>query len=78
MTVEALELEIERAWVAMANFSGQRTLYLCESGRLRWGWVVDRQAGAHEVGTYRQDVALSDLREDVFFIYETTHGRRRA
>lgn len=73
---EALEIEIERAWVAMHRFSGERTLYLTDTGRLRWGWVADRASHAREVGTYTRSVPLEDLRADVFFIFESCKGRR--
>lgn len=78
MTTEALELEVERAWVALANLYGLRTLYLTSTNRLRWGWVADRAHEVTEVGTYTRAVPLQDFREDVFFAYEQSTGRRRA
>jgi hypothetical protein len=72
---EALELEIERAWVGLAKVYGKRTLFLTEAGKLRWGWVADRTNHGREVGTYTRAVSLEDLRADVFFIFETSRGR---
>lgn len=81
MTCEALELEVERAWVSLSNLYGKknRTFFLTESGRLLSGWVTQRTSSdLIEVGTYTRAVPLADFRADVFFAFEQTKGRRRA
>lgn len=69
--IDALELEVERAYVALSNAYRPRTMFLTRAG-LPW-----RPAdGLVEVGTYTKAVPLADFREDVFFAFEQSKGRR--
>lgn len=71
-TPEALELEIERAWVALCDCGRAQgwTIYLSPTGRLFRGSRSNYTLTAVEVGTYNKAVHLEDFREDVFHVYE--------
>lgn len=69
---EALELQIEDAWLALARLSPTRTrtLYLTVGRRVVWRPEDVRGFKSVEVGTYGRKVSLRDLREDVFYAHE--------
>lgn len=66
---EALELQIEEAWVALTKMSlgRSRTLYLTRRRRVVWAANDRRATELVEIGTYTRSVALAELREDVFY-----------
>lgn len=72
---QALEIEIERAWVLLGQRRGPCAVRLTRTGRLvgitRPSWSADGE----EVGTYTSAIGLAELREDVFFVYES-RGRK--
>lgn len=73
--IQALELEIERAWVLLGQRRGPCAVRLTRTGRLvgitRSSWSED----GDDVGTYTSAIGLAELREDVFFVYES-RGRK--
>lgn len=78
MTIDSLHLRSERAWCALQEIGGTRTLYLAPNQGLRWLKRHERgEPGWREVGTYRKSVALDQLIGDVFATYEESrrhHG----
>lgn len=73
MTAEALELEIERAWIALADRPAPRTCWLMPDHRIVFGNGTPYQG--REIGTYTRTVLLADFRADVFHVYECQRGR---
>jgi hypothetical protein len=75
---EALELEIERTWVALMHMRprGCRTLYLTRGRRLVWGDNAQRYRALIEIGTYQRTVTLTELREDVFWVNDRLQQER--
>ncbi|KRC35098.1 MULTISPECIES: hypothetical protein [unclassified Lysobacter] len=66
---EALELQIEVAWVALTRMSvgRSRTLHLTRGRRVVWSANDRRATELVEIGTYTRGVSLAELREDVFY-----------
>ena len=69
----ALELEIERMWLRLANVRQRpMAVFLTATGRL-----IDQQHAsvrardAAEVGRYNQRITLADFRDDVFHVWES-------
>jgi hypothetical protein len=72
----ALEIEIERGWVALCSSRRRRTVYLTSCNHLVWGDVaIERSHRSEEVGTYDTSVPLKDFRDDVFHVHDN-RGRR--
>lgn len=72
-----LEWQVQGAYDDLDTFKNPRTLYLTNDLRLRWLRVEDHPpSNWNEVGTYRKDVHLDDLRRDVYHIYEGIPRRR--
>jgi len=73
--IQALELEIERAWVLLGQKRGPCAVRLTRTGRIvgitRSSWSAD----GDDVGTYTSAIGLAEFREDVFFVYES-RGRK--
>lgn len=68
---EALELEIERMWLRLANVRLRPvSVFLARTGRLMDARAANSQPHAREVGAYNQRVTLSEFRDDVFFVWE--------
>lgn len=74
-TREAIELEIENAWLELRVAVRPRTIFLTTTNRLVWGGAM-RTTHAIEVGTYNSNVRLLDFREDTFFALEHRGDRR--
>lgn len=72
---EALELEIERAWVLMGKSRGPFAVRLTQAGRIVGITRPSCLADGDYVGTYTSAIGLAELREDVFFVYES-RGRK--
>lgn len=74
-TVEALEIEIERAWCELSKWPA--TLHLTRSGR-----IVppgrNTSTGSEEIGRYTKAVSLADFRGDVFHVFEAMTRRGHA
>ncbi|MFC3816546.1 hypothetical protein [Lysobacter sp. GCM10012299] len=72
---EALELEIEAAWVELTRMRAgrQRTLYLTPRRHVEWRPKKLESPNCIEIGTYSNGATLADLRDDVFW----THEQRR-
>lgn len=70
--MQAMELQIEQAWVALTKMSPQRrrTLFLTTGRRVVWKSNDVRASHLVEIGTYLKSVTLAELREDVFFANE--------
>ncbi len=71
----ALETEIERAWVLMGQRRGPCAVRLTRTGRLVGITRPSCLADGDYVGTYTSAIGLAELREDVFFVYES-RGRK--
>lgn len=74
---EALELEIEEAWLSLCKAYRPRTIYLTSGNRLLYG--IRAQEASHyaiEVGTFTRTIALADFRSDVFFVFDQRQGKR--
>lgn len=72
---DALEIQIERAWLMLASMAvdRRRTLYLTPSRRVVWSSNDVRASNLLEVGTYDRSITLADLRGDVFHVNESVH-----
>lgn len=70
---EALEMQIEDAWLALGRLGPRRTrtLFLTVGRRVVWRPEDVRAYRVTEIGTYGRMVSLKDLREDVFYAHET-------
>lgn len=74
---EALELQIEEAWVQLTKMPAKRrrTLYLTSGRRIVYQAVDMRTKRLEEIGTYTRTVTLAVLREDVFWASEQMQGQ---
>ena len=67
---QALELEIERAWVLLGQKRGSCAVRLTRSGRLVGLTPSNKSADGEDVGTYTRSVSLMEFRADVFHVFE--------
>ncbi|GAB3388207.1 hypothetical protein [Lysobacter fragariae] len=70
---EALELQIEEAWVALTKMPPMRKRTLCLTRGRSIVWdrqSLDRHRHVVEIGTYTREVTLADFRDDVFYASE--------
>lgn len=68
--IQALELEIERAWVLLGQKRGPCAVRLTRTGRLVGLTPSNRSADGEEIGTYTGAVSLMAFRDDVFHVFE--------
>lgn len=67
---QALEIEIEKAWVLLGAKSRPTEVRLTHTGRLVGLTASNHSAGGEDVGTYTRAVSLMAFREDVFYVFE--------
>lgn len=68
---QALEIEIERAWVLLGHRRGPFAVRLTRMGRLVGITRSSCSEDGDDVGTYTSAIGLAEFREDVFFVYES-------
>lgn len=83
MTIDSLEVKVERAWCALQEIRSKRVVYLTATPGIRFLLPGQQpQDGWHRVGEYSWTVGLDQLRAAVFATYERTwrashgHGHR--
>ena len=68
---QALELEIERAWLAIGQKRrGMTHVRLTRTGRLVGITSSNKNEDGEDVGTYSAGVSLMEFRADVFHVFE--------
>lgn len=71
---ECIAIEIVEAWLRLCKRNaryGPAAVSITPRGKVLVGYDADRYAHAVEVGTFTSAISLSDLRDEVYHVWES-------
>lgn len=70
--IEALEIEMERAWLDLIQAPPKRSreYFLTDTGRVVWGNDAARAGRRTSLGWWNREATLADFRDNVFHVLE--------
>ncbi len=74
LTADGVSIQVEKAWLRLRKWPdhmGPARVCITRHGRVLVGFEADRYSYAVDVGSFTKAIALKDLRDEVFHVWES-------